>query len=144
RRRIHRMLTAGVLGAGLMGDGIAGVLARGGYAVRIHDIDGGALETAVRRLQAEGLTVEAAYGIEGLARDADLVVEAGAGNLKLKRALFVEPDRFNPGGGLARNRSGLRVTAIAAGGRDAGRVVGTHWWNPPQLIPVVEVVRGEK
>jgi 3-hydroxybutyryl-CoA dehydrogenase len=133
---------AGVLGAGLMGRGIAGVLARAGYDVALYDIDAAALAAAVGQLDGEGVRVAPAASPGDLATGADLVVEAVAENLAVKQALFAELDRVNPDGLLATNTSVLPVTAIASGTRSPQRVVGTHWWNPPHLIPLVEVVRG--
>ncbi|MEN3307825.1 MAG: 3-hydroxybutyryl-CoA dehydrogenase [Micromonosporaceae bacterium] len=132
----------GVAGAGLMGSGIAAVLARAGCDVTVYDVDAGVLGAAVRRLGDDGLRVGTAAGVEDLARGSDLVIEAVAENLPLKQELFAALDHANSGGLLATNTSVLPVTAIASRTREPGRVVGTHWWNPPHLIPVVEVVRG--
>jgi 3-hydroxybutyryl-CoA dehydrogenase len=74
----------------------------------------------------------------------DFVIEAIVENLKAKQALFERLDALSPNSILATNTSVLPVTSIAARVRKPERVVGTHWWNPPQLIPVVEVVRGAR
>jgi 3-hydroxybutyryl-CoA dehydrogenase len=132
------MLRAGVAGAGLMGRNIAGVLARAGYEVTLYDIDRSAVESA-----ADGVGVAVADTIADLADGADLVIEAVVENLAVKQDLFADLDRrADPDALLATNTSVLPVTAIAARTGRPGRVVGTHWWNPPHLIPIVEVVRG--
>jgi 3-hydroxybutyryl-CoA dehydrogenase len=126
-----------------MGQRIAGVLAAAGCDVLVYDADPAALDRAVRALAGDGLRVGVAGSVPAVARDADLVIEAVVENLALKQELFAELDAANPTGVLATNTSVLPVTAIAARTTRPGRVVGTHWWNPPHLIPLVEVVRGE-
>jgi 3-hydroxybutyryl-CoA dehydrogenase len=145
--------TAAVVGAGLMGHRIAGILAGGGLAVRLTDarpdvLDGAtpaagelAAERAVRRAPGP---VTAVADLAEAVRGVDLVIEAVVENLTVKQELFARLDSLAPGAVLATNTSVLPVTAIAERVRDAGRVVGTHWWNPPDLIPVVEVVPGER
>jgi 3-hydroxybutyryl-CoA dehydrogenase len=132
----------GVAGAGLMGRGIAAVLARAGAEVNLYDVDRSTVDSVAGELSGGGLPVTAVTSVGDLAAGADLVVEAVVENLAVKRELFAELDRADPAALLATNTSVLPVTEIAAGTRVPGRVVGTHWWNPPHLIPIVEVVRG--
>jgi 3-hydroxybutyryl-CoA dehydrogenase len=137
------MLTAAVVGAGLMGRGIAEVFARAGHPVRLHDLDAGALHRAVDSLHDVDGPVEGSTDLAAAVTGADLVVEAVAEDLEVKRDLFARLDRLVPEALLATNTSVLPVGHIAERTTRPERVVGTHWWNPPGLIPVVEVVRGK-
>ena len=74
-------------------------------------------------------------------RDADYVVEAVSENLALKQKLFAEIERHvRPDTILASNTSVIPITAIMQGLDERGRALGTHWWNPPFLVPLVEVI----
>jgi 3-hydroxybutyryl-CoA dehydrogenase len=148
----------GVVGAGTMGAGIAQIAALGGYETRLHDPVPEALEAANDRLH-RALAKGAAKGLwsEGEADDAgtrvgaaasladlgecDLVVEAAPEDLDLKRDLFASlADACGPRAILASNTSSLPVTAIAEGAPHPQRVVGMHFFNPPALMKLVEVV----
>jgi 3-hydroxybutyryl-CoA dehydrogenase len=140
------MLRVCVIGAGLMGRGIAAVAARAGCAVSIHDTSEAALDRARQEAEAEPAVppMRASLDLEAAAEGADVVIEAVLENLELKQDLFARLDALLPQALLATNTSVLPVTAIAARAKAPERVVGTHWWNPPQLVPVVEVVKGER
>jgi len=152
----------GVVGAGTMGAGIAQIAALGGYETRLHDPVPAALAHGVERLRT-ALTkgaqkgrwseseAEAAADRIGAAchladlGECDLVVEAAPEDLKLKRELFAAlAAACNPGAILATNTSSLPVTAIAAGVPQPERVVGMHFFNPPALMKLVEVVATEQ
>jgi 3-hydroxybutyryl-CoA dehydrogenase len=137
---------AAVVGAGLMGRQIAGVLAAGGLAVTLHDARAEVLDAAV---EAAGRTavdlggpadVRAAAGLAGAVEGADLVIEAIVEDLAAKQDLFARLSAAAPDAVLATNTSVLPVAAITERVADGSRCLGTHWWNPPQLIPIVEVV----
>ncbi len=148
----------GVVGAGTMGAGIAQIAALGGYETRLHDPVPAALETGVERLHlalAKGATkglwsekdADAASGRVGAAAslgdlgECDLVVEAAPEDLQLKRELFAAlADACGPQAILASNTSSLPVTAIAAQVPNPERVVGMHFFNPPALMKLVEIV----
>ena len=141
----------GVLGAGLMGHGIAQVFAAHGHEVRIYDPSAAALETVRARIAAnlrdleedEGAAdhVAPASTIAECVGDADFVVEAALENLGVKQALFAEVERHAPAHAiLASNTSVIPITRIMEGVADGARTVGTHWWNPPFLVPLVEVI----
>ncbi|MFB9686791.1 3-hydroxyacyl-CoA dehydrogenase family protein [Amycolatopsis plumensis] len=145
-----RFTSAAVVGAGLMGARLAGVLASRGMDVSITDIRsellGNAASTANTVAAALGDapgTVRTAPTVADAVDGADLVLEAVVENIDVKRGLFRRVARLAPDAVLATNSSVLRVTAIGADVENAERVVGTHWWNPPDLIPIVEVVQGE-
>ncbi|HEY7456268.1 MAG TPA: 3-hydroxyacyl-CoA dehydrogenase NAD-binding domain-containing protein, partial [Solirubrobacterales bacterium] len=148
----------GVVGAGTMGAGIAQVAALGGYETRLHDPVAEALATGTERLRdalakgaekgrwtdaaaaAAAERVTAAPSLADLA-ECDLVVEAAPEDLELKRELFAALAEVCGGQAiLATNTSSLPVTAIAEGVPHPERVVGMHFFNPPALMKLVEVV----
>jgi 3-hydroxybutyryl-CoA dehydrogenase len=148
----------GVLGAGTMGTGIAQVAAFGGYPTRLYDALPGAAEKGLERLHgslARGASrgrwseaeadaaAERAEAVSGLAELAgcDFLIEAAPEQVELKRALFAEVGEVcGPEAVLASNTSSLRVAEIAAGVPHPERVVGMHFFNPPALMKLVEVV----
>jgi 3-hydroxybutyryl-CoA dehydrogenase len=151
----------GVVGAGTMGAGIAQIAALGGYETRLHDPAPAALEDGVARLrqaltkgatrgrwseteaEAASARVGAATSLDDLG-ECDLVVEAAPEDLGLKRELFAAlADACGPKTILASNTSSLPVAAIAAKVPDPERVVGMHFFNPPALMKLVEVVATE-
>jgi 3-hydroxybutyryl-CoA dehydrogenase len=148
----------GVVGAGTMGAGIAQIAALGGYETRLHDPISAALDSGMERLHVsltkgamKGLWSEAdadaASGRVGAASsfgdlsECDLVVEAAPEDLGLKRELFAAlAEACGPEAILASNTSSLPITAIAAMVPQRERVVGMHFFNPPALMKLVEVV----
>jgi 3-hydroxybutyryl-CoA dehydrogenase len=144
-------MRAAVIGAGLMGHGIAQVLALGGLDVVVHDPVADVLESVPARIAAnlEELGIEAKVDVEleaeleRAATGADWVFEAAPEDLPLKQELFERLDAVAPPGAvLATNTSVMRVGDVAVRARRRARIVGTHWWNPPFLVPLVEVVQG--
>ncbi len=140
-----------VIGAGLMGHGIAYKLAAAGHAVRVHDVSAEALEKLPRRLAdiAELLgdttgaqsRVRPCGNLADAVRDAVFVVEAVSENAELKQALFADlEERTGSNCILASNTSAIPIGDIAARVPDKRRVIGAHFWNPPHLIPLVEVI----
>ena len=152
----------GIVGAGTMGAGIAQVAALGGYDTRLHDPVPAALETGIERLRgaltkgaAKGLwderSAEAANDRIGAASklrdlaECDLVIEAAPEDLDLKRELFAMlAETCGEETILASNTSSLPVTAIATDTPNPARVVGMHFFNPPALMKLVEVVATKK
>jgi len=141
--------TAAVIGAGLMGRRIAGVLARGGADVVLTDANPDILAEAVgvaTEMAALGQTpgtVTSALTIAEAVAGVDYVTEAVIEDLAVKQELIAEVSALNEHAIIATNTSVLPVSQIAINATAPDRVVGTHWWNPPDLIPIVEVVRGE-
>jgi 3-hydroxybutyryl-CoA dehydrogenase len=140
-----------IVGAGLMGHGLAQVFAEAGADVRIHDPEPAQLGSVLDRVRANLETLErdldAAQRItpcprlEETVTGAELVIEAGPENPAIKQAIFGQLDALADGDAvLATNTSSIPIHQIAAGATNRERVVGTHWWNPPYLIPLVEVV----
>ena len=144
-----------IVGAGLMGFGIAACLAAAGHEVAVHDPVAESLAAAPDRiascLEAIGVDGTEAGRIRFEARPQDAVAgaafvfEAAPEDLKLKQEIFARLGAIAaPGCILASNSSAIRPTEIFARAEHPGRTVGTHWWNPPHLVPLVEVVRGER
>jgi 3-hydroxybutyryl-CoA dehydrogenase len=152
----------GVVGAGTMGAGIAQIAALGGYETYLYEIDekqlGHGLEmvrNGMRRGAERGRwsEAEAAEALERLSsdtliellRDCELVIEAAPEDLDLKRNLFGRlASVCGPDVVLATNTSSLSVTAIAAAVSEPGRIVGMHFFNPPALMRLVEIVAGDE
>ena len=140
-----------VVGAGLMGHGIAQVFALAGHAVKITDTVLANLDTVTARIAANLRDLgEDARAVERVqptvdltdaVHDADYVVEAIAENLDAKKKLFAELERrTRPDTILASNTSVIPITAIMQELSRRNRAIGTHWWNPPFLVPLVEVI----
>jgi 3-hydroxybutyryl-CoA dehydrogenase len=140
-----------VIGAGLMGHGIAQVFAIAGHAVKVYDAQAAALDSLRSRiagnLEKLGLPGGAEERVSGhptiaeAVGDADFVVEAAPEKVALKQAIFAELVARAPRQAiLASNTSVIPITQIRGDLDTADRIVGTHWWNPPFLVPLVEVV----
>jgi 3-hydroxybutyryl-CoA dehydrogenase len=140
-----------VIGAGLMGHGIAQVFALAGHDVAIYDPVMASLDSAKARIVTnlkdlgdDQSAVERVYPTADLAaavRDADYVVEAALEDLALKQKLFGEIEQHvRPDTILASNTSVIPITSIMQGLSRRERALGTHWWNPPYLVPLVEVI----
>lgn len=152
-----------VLGAGQMGQGIAHISALAGFNTRLYDKDKSTLEAAMAAVEqtlskgvelgkvtnadraralerlTPAMTVE--HGVE----DAGLVIEAIPEDINLKKDLFRQvADSVPEETVLASNTSSLSITEIASGIPSPDRVVGMHFFNPPHIIKLLEVIRGEK
>lgn len=156
-------LTVGVVGAGTMGAGIAQVCLQAGHEVLLNDVDHAAIERGRGRI-ADGLaklvdkgrltaeqqtqmlaSLRDAHTIEGLASEADIVIEAALEDMGLKQTIFralgadAGPDTI-----LATNTSALSVSEIGQASGHPTRVVGLHFFNPAPVMPLVEVVVGRQ
>ena len=143
-----------IIGAGLMGHGLALVFARGGHAVTITDglpeARASVLNLIKNTLQAIGEPTDCidiiavADDMPACVAEADIVIEAAPEKLPLKQALFAQMEAAaRPGAILASNTSAIPIGQIAARVASKVRVCGTHWWNPPYLVPLVEVIQTE-
>lgn len=143
-----------VIGAGLMGHGIAQVFALAGHEVTITDALAANLDTVKTRIavnlrdlgQDEGAVarVRPCADLADALLGADYVVEAVSEDLGLKQKLFAEIERHvRRDAILASNTSVIPITAIMQGLAVRSRALGTHWWNPPYLVPLVEVIATE-
>jgi 3-hydroxybutyryl-CoA dehydrogenase len=152
----------GVVGAGTMGAGIAQIATLGGYETFLYEIDQKQLDrglemvrNGMRRGTERGRWTEdqatdalerlRADSLMEIVRDCELVIEAAPEDLELKRDLFDRLARVcGPGTVLATNTSSLSVTAIAAAAERPERIVGMHFFNPPALMQLVEIVAGDE
>jgi 3-hydroxybutyryl-CoA dehydrogenase len=152
----------GVLGAGTMGAGIAQVAAQAGFETLLYDIKQEYIETGMERIASflrgsrERGKISATQEQEVLDRlsgtlklealaGCSLVVEAVPEQLELKRGIFKQLDAICGAEALlATNTSSFSVTAIAAGTGRPERVLGLHYFNPPPLMALVEVVQGDR
>lgn len=153
-------LVAAVFGAGTMGRGIAQLCAQAGLTTLLFDSRDGAVEEAISAIEkgldgqvSKGrLTAEAKRATLGHlkpmatldeVKNAGLIIEAIAENLDAKRELFRELEkRLAADAVLATNTSSLSVTAVAAGCARPERVAGLHFFNPPPVMKLVEVIGG--
>jgi 3-hydroxybutyryl-CoA dehydrogenase len=150
-------LQAAVVGAGLMGHGIAQVFAAAGHDVRITDSDPAVLNQVPLRISAslleQGMDEAPVLGrirlnssLAETVDGCDVVIEAVSERLELKQRLFKEiSESATRDALLASNTSSIPVTEIGCNLPDHARrrLVGLHWWNPPVLMPLVEVIRTE-
>jgi 3-hydroxybutyryl-CoA dehydrogenase len=146
-----------------MGHGIAQVFAQAGHEVRLVDRWEEALEGGMSKVQSNlALLVQMGMLNENQSqeifsrihpstetanafKDVEFVTEAVYENLNLKEEIFRTLDSVLPDNViLASNTSGLNITEIASVVKNPARVVGTNWWNPPNIIPLVEIMSGEQ
>jgi 3-hydroxyacyl-CoA dehydrogenase len=150
-----------VVGAGRMGHGIALTFALDGHAVTLTDADEETLDSSTERIVtaldtlAEGgrisddeadaalRHIEPTPTFERAVADVDFVTEAVVETLEIKQTVFEQLDRHARDTAiLATNTSGFSIDDIAAPVDNDARVLGTHWFNPPHLVPLVEIVKG--
>jgi 3-hydroxyacyl-CoA dehydrogenase len=149
---------ATILGTGTMGPGMGAVLARAGLQVTMFDVDPGALARTegmvaivngvLDRLEVpvrDGGAIRYESEQANALADAEIVLEAVPEKLELKQQLLAEVEgQISVETIIASNTSGLPITKIAAGLAHPERVIGWHWSNPPHLIPMNEVINGER
>jgi 3-hydroxybutyryl-CoA dehydrogenase len=157
---VAEIKTIAVIGAGIMGRGIAHVAALGGYRTVLEDLVPGALRKAESDIRANldkavelkkilpadanaaFKRLEYAGGVEDAAREADLVIEAVPEEMESKIEIFTLLDKIcRPGTILASNTSSLSITEIASVTYRAKKCVGMHFFNPVHKMKLLEVVR---
>lgn len=149
------MAQVAVIGGGLMGVGIAQVFAVAGHSVSVFEpieqVRQLVRQRIAENLHAIGRDPQAAASIELLAdigsavAQAIYVTEAVPEKLELKREIFTQLVAHAPRSAiLASNSSVIPISRIADGLATGDRIVGTHWWNPAPLIPLVEVIQGTR
>ncbi len=152
----------GVLGAGTMGAGIAQVAAQAGFETLLYDIKDEFIETGIARISSflrgsrerGKISPEQEQAVLGRLRGTTnledfkghrLIIEAAPEKLELKRDIFRQLDRLCDNDTLlATNTSSFSVTAIAASTQKPERVLGLHYFNPPPLMALVEVIQGDR
>lgn len=160
---IEGIKTVAVVGAGTMGPGMAATFARYGFKTTLFDVKPEQIEKAKGTVEFVYTTLirggfctedEANAGRANLSytgdlaeavKDADFIVETVPERIEIKTEVFKQLDAAaKPGVILASNTSGIPITKLGEAVADPGRVVGMHWSNPPHVIPVIEVIRGDK
>lgn len=152
----------GVLGAGLMGSGIAQVAAEAGYEVAMRDIEDRFVQsglTAIKKnyeraigkgkmtqAQADGVLnrIKGVVDLAAAVQDASVVIEAVVEKMDLKKQVYRELDRLCPPATiLASNTSGLSITEIASVTKRPEKVIGMHFFNPVPVMKLVEIIKGQ-
>jgi len=158
---LHEITHIGVLGAGLMGHGIAQVFASAGCDVNIYDVDPATLRAAKNRI-ADNFKVFIELNlakpedidrcldriilcpsIQALCQGPQFIIEAILEDLKIKQNTYTELERFaSPDTIFSSNTSAISITEISNALKIKERFLGTHFWNPPHVLPCVEVIKG--
>ncbi len=152
-----------IVGSGTMGPGIAATFARNGYTTTLSDIDAGQIEKArgtldfvFASLQGGGFVTESgvdeararltlAHDADAAIAGADFIVENVSERLEVKRSVLQQLCALARADAIvASDTSGIPISALQAGMQNPGRIVGMHWSNPPHLIPVIEVIKGNE
>ncbi|MEM0057814.1 MAG: 3-hydroxyacyl-CoA dehydrogenase [Candidatus Bathyarchaeia archaeon] len=160
---IEKLKKAAVIGSGAMGHGITQLLAMSGFEVAMVDISDELLQRALekikwslgkfvekRRIRQEDADaaiarIKTTTSYEEAARDIDIAIEAVPENLELKKKVFAKLDSIAPPHAiLASNTSTLSITEMGNATNRPDKVAGMHFFNPPQLMALVEVIKGEK
>ena len=152
--------TIGVLGAGVMGNGIAQVAAQAGYNVIMRDIEDRFVQGGIKNIdkflsksvEKGKMTADQKNDIMGkikgttdigAMKDVDLVIEVIIEVMDVKKKVFAELDAITkPDVILASNTSSMSITEIAAATKRPDKVIGMHFFNPVPLMKLVEVIRG--
>lgn len=152
--------TVGVIGAGLMGSGIAQVCAAAGVKIVLYDVSREAVQNGIRNIAAslerfaskgkitaeqQSATLALIQGAGDIAdlQAADFIIEAATENLEIKKKILKEVERVaRPQAVIASNTSSVSITKLAAVLSDPGRMIGMHFFNPVPVMSLVEVIRG--
>ena len=145
-----------VIGSGLMGHGIALKFAQHGCAATVYDPNGSSLDTLFERIEISLMQmnvsksnikkclslIRKSNNLKQSLENCELVIEAAPEKLELKQDIFKEIEKLSPDKCIfASNTSVIPISKIVSKMRVKSRALGTHWWNPPHLIPLVEVIR---
>jgi 3-hydroxybutyryl-CoA dehydrogenase len=159
RSRQMEIKKVGVVGAGVMGHGIALVSAQCGYEVIINDLEDrfiekglGAIDKILARSLSKGRitdqqktqTREKISGTTDITKlsDCDIIIEAVVENIEIKKAVFKKLDQINPNCILASNTSTIPITSMASVLKDPSRFIGMHFMQPVPIMKLIEVIRG--
>ncbi|MBI4547368.1 MAG: 3-hydroxybutyryl-CoA dehydrogenase [Ignavibacteriae bacterium] len=156
------MKTIGIVGAGIMGRGIAYLAALSGFDILLHDLSEDILKQAMQRISSDlrkgvekgKITSQQASEVSSKLhprtslddfKECEIVIEAIIESLEIKKETFKKLDEMCPPQTiLATNTSSLSVTSIASSVGEPTRVVGMHFFNPPYVMKLVEVVHGHQ
>jgi 3-hydroxybutyryl-CoA dehydrogenase len=159
--KVEEINHVALLGAGMVGHGLALHFAKAGYQVSLYSRTQQTIDKAIENIRAnlpallQGQAsvddeieeivsrIETTRNMDEAVAKASIVIESVAENLQVKQDLFKELDQIcSRDVILATNTSVMSITAIASKAKNRDRIVGTHFWFPPYLIPLVEVVKG--
>jgi 3-hydroxybutyryl-CoA dehydrogenase len=161
--KLNQIRRIAVIGAGIMGHGFAQLFAQKGYLVSLQDVDQGVLKRALKQV-ANNMDTFIEHGLfqkrekekvlekisintdlKKTVKEVDFVLEAVPEIIDLKKKVFEELDHFSPPHAiLASNTSGLRISEIGSITIRPDKTIIVHGANPPHIIPIVEIVRGER
>jgi 3-hydroxyacyl-CoA dehydrogenase len=155
---MSELRSAAVIGTGTMGPGMGAVLERAGLEVTLYDVSEEALERAKQGVElargvlarlggerADGGGIRFEGDLAAALDGVDVVLEAVPEKLELKQEMFGQFEQHvSDDAVLSSNTSGIPITKIAEGLDHPERVIGMHWSNPPHLIPMIEVIPGER
>jgi len=152
-----------VIGAGIMGRGIAYVFLAAGRAVSLVDVDSSALEAAAKtikelfsaavergKLQQEDVPdldtrLHLHQKVGDFVSESGLIIETATENIEIKKSVLADAGRYASAHALfATNTSALSITEIGSALEDPSRLIGMHFFNPVHRMPLVEIIRGEK
>lgn len=160
--KLQEIKKIGVAGGGTMGSGIAQIFAQNGYQVVVTDIAENYLENTKRIIQLnqktlikEGLLTQEqaeeslkliSYSTDkGVFADADLIIEAIIEKMDIKQDYWKEVEGIAPKNCIfATNTSGLSINGICLKLDNKKRFIGMHWWNPPHIIPLIELIKNNE
>lgn len=161
--KLEEVRNISVLGAGIMGHGIAQSFLMGGYPVSLYDLSETILDTAKAHIKKNlelfrqfdligEEDIPAAFerlsthtDLRAAVEGTDFIVEAATENLSIKQELFEKTESFcKKDAIIASNTSSLTLRDIGVRVKDKARLVITHWFNPPHIVPTVEVVKGDQ
>ncbi len=159
--RVDDIQKIAVIGAGEMGHGLAELAALHGFQVGLHDVEEKFLKRGLERIEWSLKKLEKreklkekpdqilkrilpSTDLRKVVSESQFVIEAAPEDIELKRKIFRSLDQYAPKNAiLASNTSGLSITAMGRATKRAGQVVGMHFFNPPVIMELVEVVKGE-
>jgi enoyl-CoA hydratase/3-hydroxyacyl-CoA dehydrogenase len=159
----ERINKAAVIGSGAMGHGIAQLLAMNGIYVTMVDVNDEILQKAKEKIRwslgkfaekkrirqedadAALARIATSTSYEEAGKDVSFAIEASPENMELKRSIFAKLDEVTPSGAiLASNTSTLSITEMGRATKRPDKVAGMHFFNPPQMMALVEVIKGDK
>ncbi len=159
--KVEDIKTITVVGSGLMGQGIAEVCARAGYKVIMVDISDEILKKALEKIKAsmeKGIKagklkkeeadtalarISTTTNLTEAVKNTDFVIEAIPEIIDLKKKMFKQIDEASPSHTIiASNTSSLMITDLASATKRPEKFIGMHWFNPPPIMKLIEIIRG--
>ena len=157
-----KVKTVAIIGAGTMGSAIAEVVATKGFHVKLVDVSDEILKKALEKIRSELKSsyergyiteniddimkrIEATVNMAEAVKDADIIIEAVPEIMELKKKIFSELEKHAPEHAIfATNTSSLSITELATAVKKPERMIGLHFFNPPKILKLLEIVWGEK